>query len=216
MGIGALFGFLLPLIFHYRVSRDTTRITETALRTWLLLGIPLIWKVIQRPHTLVRAIISLGFCATILSGVTLFAIELTAIPQPLQSYFIQGQDARLSRNYWDKLEPEAQIFDHFPYRAVTIFGRSARVHGEFRKPLPEWQNLNENPDPSQIAKSGFYYVYIDELWWWRLKPEQREAFHQPCVTMVDELIYEGGIFRRLLDIRACALLPDTGEETVDS
>jgi hypothetical protein len=216
MGIGALFGFLLPLFFHYRVSRDTTRITQTALRTWLLLGIPIIWKGLQRPRNFIRAAIGLGFCTTILSGVTLFAIELTAIPQPLQSYFIQGQDARLSRSYWDKLEPEAQIFDHFPYRAVTIFGRSAHVHGEFRKPLPEWQKLNENPDPSQLAKSGFYYVYMDELWWWRLKPELREAFHQPCVTMVDEIIYEGGIFRRLVDIRACALLPDPGEETEDS
>ncbi len=202
-GVGALLAFLAPLVLHYQVERDTTRITATAMTFWLLLGAPMLWKAINRSGPLTQTVIALAYGVTILSGLTLFAIELTAIPQPVQSYFVQGQDARLSSRYWDRLEPQAQVYDRIPFRAVTLFGRPVRAHLSMYVPLPEWQALRENPDPAGMAAAGFDYVYMDEEWWWRLVPEERDAFQQPCVREVDGLIDGNGVFRRLLDVRDC-------------
>jgi hypothetical protein len=194
---------ILPLFLHYRVERDTTRISATGLTIWLLLGIPWLWRAWPQLRSWLRNLIFLTLAAGSLSGVALFAIELSAIAEPQQSYFVGGMDARISREYWDSLPDEAQVFDPQPYRAVTLFGRPVRTHQSLRQPLHEFEALLEDFTPSAAAEYGFDYLYFDELWWWRLEPFQRDEFARTCVILLDERTDDLGGFRRLYDIQAC-------------
>jgi hypothetical protein len=203
LGIGALIAFGLPLVLHYRVERDTTRITAAALTIWILLGLPWLWRMWAHLAGWIRSLLALGLAAGALSGITLFAITLSAVAEPQQSYFAGGMDARLSQAYWDALPAEAEVFDPLPYRAVTLFGRPATTHQSLREPLPAFETLLENFTPTAAADYGFEYLYFDERWWWRLEPFQRDEFARSCVVLMDERTDDLGGFRRLYDIGAC-------------
>ena len=135
MGITALLAFCIPLVFHYAILRDTVRITETALRIWFVLGFPIIWAIIRDSKNSIRALAGVWFGILTLGGVVMLSISMISIPNPVQSYYLGGQDARLSRAHWDQLEEDAQILDRFPFRSVTLFGRAAYAHQGFREPL---------------------------------------------------------------------------------
>lgn len=203
MGMGAVLAFLLSLVLRYEVERDTTRITATALTFWLILGLPVVWHWAKRGSGLVRGILGLGYAASVLSGVTLFAVGLTAIPEPRASYFVDSLDTRISRAHWNRLDPGDQVFDRLPYRAVTLFGRPVRAHQSMYAALPEWEALLENPEPGLLARAGFDYVYLDDTWWWDLTEQQRAPFEAPCVRVVEGVVDDMAAFRRLADIRGC-------------
>jgi len=202
-GLGAVFAFALPLVMHYKVERDTTRITAAALTVWLLLGIPWLWKTRSRRRRWMNSLLVLALSACAVSGVVLFVISLQAIPAPQQSYFAGGMDARISRDYWDTLPPYAEVFDPLPYRAVTLFGRPATSHTALRQPLPEFEALLDDFTPASAATYGFDYLYLDGTWYWRLTPEQRDAFELECVVLLQEQVDDQGDIRRLYDVRAC-------------
>ncbi|HSO27266.1 MAG TPA: hypothetical protein VLS48_04300 [Anaerolineales bacterium] len=106
--------------------------------------------------------------------------------------------------YWNRLEPDAQIFDPIPYRSITLFGRTAgRVGASLHAPFPEWEALLARPEPTILAAAGYHYVYLDRESWQALEPAQRQAFLAPCVRPVAEAAGVDRDFRRLLDIRAC-------------
>lgn len=203
MGLAAVLAFCLPLFLHYGVERDTTRITETALLLWLVLGLPIVWKWLERPSGRLRAAVGIAWSVGILSGVVLLAIQFIAIPRPVRSYFVTGEDARLSKRLWDSLDPAAQVFDHWPYRSVTLFGRAVRSNRSLYEPLPEWLALQAAPEPGALARQGYTHVYADEDWWWELGAEVRASYAAACVRVADEQVSDGGIFRRLYDITAC-------------
>jgi hypothetical protein len=203
LGMGAVIAFTLPLVLHYQVERDTTRITATALTVWLLLGLPWLWRAWSTLGRWARSLLAFGLAVGAVSGITLLAIELSAVPEPQQSYFVGGMDARMSRVYWDALPGEGEVFDPQPYRAVTLFGRPVSTHQSLRQPLPEFEHLLNDFTPVAAAHYGFEYLYFDELWWWRLEPFQRDEFARSCVTLVNEWTDDLGGFRRLYDIGAC-------------
>ncbi len=203
MGLAALIAFFMPLFLHYGVERDTTRITEAALQLWLILGLPIAWKWFERPSGRLRAIVGAVWTVAILSGIVLGSIQLIAIAQPVRSYFVTGEDARLSRRQWNSLDTSAQVFDRWPYRAVTLFGRAVPSNSSTYESTADWLSLQDSPSPRVLARHGYTHVYADEVWWWRLMPEVRVDYEDTCVQVADEQVSEGGIFRRLYDITSC-------------
>ena len=202
-GLGAIVAFALPLVLHYQVERDTTRITAAALTIWMLLGIPWLWKSRSRRQRWMNALLILALSGGAVSGVVLFVVSLQAIPVPQQSYFVGGMDARISRDYWDALPPEAEVFDPLPYRAVTLFGRPVTTHDALRHPLPAFDTLLRDFTPAAAAAYGFDFLYLDGTWYWRLSPEQREAFQLECLALLEEQVDDMGDIRRLYDVRSC-------------
>lgn len=205
MAVAALAGLTLPLLMRYvQRDRDIARLTGAALLIWLLLGFPLAWEWARR-GTRARAM-SLGaaWAVTIWGGIVLLSVQLTAIPEPVYSYFIEIPDEQLSRTYWDTLETDAQILDPVPYRAVTLFGRSGgQASAGLYAPLESWKALIDDPDAGRIRRAGYSYVYVDREWWRGLARPQRRALRQDCVRLLAEELRPDGDFRWLLDVRGC-------------
>ena len=133
----------------------------------------------------------------------MFAIQLSAIPAPQLSYYINITDAQLSRQLWDRLPANSLVFDRQPSRSVTLFGQPTVAFEDVYKPLPQWSKLVNNPNPDTIAQAGYAFVYVDRDWWEQMTSDQHAAFQQPCVKTFAQQVPADGDFRRLLDVRTC-------------
>jgi hypothetical protein len=135
----------------------------------------------------------------------MLAVELIAIPHPQFTYFVQEPDAMMSLEFWDKLDPGAQVLDpDLPFRAVTLFGRAGgRSHRDLFTALPEWEALFANFDPVEFARAGYSYVYVDRDTWQTLSPEQKQSLQNHCVKRLAEKRSDREGYRWLLDIQAC-------------
>jgi hypothetical protein len=139
----------------------------------------------------------------------LFGIQLIALQKPAYSWFISPMDARMSQDYWDRLEPGALIFDPLTFRAPTVFGRFTDSSATWYVTRPEWDSLVQEGDPVRIHAAGFDYMYLDIKYWEKLSPAARSLLGSSCVKQVAQVEGQRGEddarrdFRRLLDIRAC-------------
>jgi len=202
----AVVSFLTPLFIRFiERERDITRLTSTALTFWMIIGFPYMWIAFHRGRNVIKLSIGTTYVIALLGGIALFPIQLISIARTQPSYFVQEPDAIMSKAYWDQLEQAAWILDPaFPYRPPTLFGRTtgpAYQNAYIR--LPEFRELINKFDPSQIAFAGYSYIYIDKEAWQSLTPEQKQAFQNSCITLMSERRTDLGDFRRLFDIRNC-------------
>ena len=174
-----------------------------------LYAVPLLWFWARRRSDSWKAgLLALGF-ASMLSGFLLFGTELIAVQKPVLAPFLNQIDAQVAADYWNQLPPNALVFDFYPPRAPTLFGRFTASSHTWYVPTPEWEALARDPSPLSLRMSGFDYVYIDADQWSRLSDGARAAFQSACVKVVAK--YEGihseedytKDFRLLLDIRDC-------------
>jgi hypothetical protein len=158
----------------------------------------------RRPRAvLLLTLLALGYAVLVGGGMVVLGVQAASIPAPQLTYYLDYLDAGMSQAQWNKLEPGAQVLDHIPFRAVTLFGRASTAHDSIYVPLPEWEALVANPDPRQAAQAGYSHIYMDGEWWDGLSPVQRQAFEQPCVDIIEEKAGEGAGVRLLIDIRGC-------------
>lgn len=200
MGLSLVF----PLFFQYEVDRSITRMPATALWTSLVLGFPILWMVFQRGNLLSRFGLAIGYSVVILAGIVILRLQLFTIPKQELTYYIDSLDASFAVDYWNKLPETDQVLDSIPERSVTIFGRISRAYSGIYDPLPDWEALIADPNPTKIAAAGYHYVYMDRVWWDRLSPVQQTNFQQPCIDVVDERKRsENNDYRLLIDVSAC-------------
>jgi hypothetical protein len=203
LSLGAAVSFVFSILFQYGSDRSTTRLTQTSLWIWLVLGFPLLWFGFRKAGSFIRFLIGTGYGLTVFAGIVLFAIQVLAIGTPQLSYFITPADAATTRLYWDRLPKSAQVLDSNPERSVTIFGRASRARPWFYVPYPDWQALIANPDPSTVARAGYSYIYIVPGWMKTLTEQQQSAFKQPCVSLVYDNHHKGDENRLLYDVSKC-------------
>ncbi len=203
LGLSALISFILPIFVMYGEDRNITRFTGAALWTWVVLSLPLLWLIARRGRDWAKALAGLAYFVAVFGGLVSLAVQLIAIPAPQLSYYITGMDARLSQQYWQRLEPGTMVFDSTSYRAVALFGYPTESNSSMYVSLPAYDSLLASADPAAIARAGYGYVYMDEKWWGRLTPGQRGAFSQACVHLMGEQQDDNDHFRQLLDVRAC-------------
>jgi hypothetical protein len=206
-GVAALMAFGLPFFVHYGIERDTSRITSFGLQIFLILGAPGLTSLLIQGRTTIRSLILAGFGISILSGIALFAIQLTAITAPQITTAVEGVDMRMSAAGWDQLEEDAQILSANPSLAATLYGRPSTCCPA-SWPIqfdvyPEWEALVSNPDPVAAAAAGYDYIYVDDVWWENLSPWMRPPFDQGCVHIAEEASDDIGNWRRLYDISDC-------------
>ncbi len=204
LAVSVVFCMVFPLFFQYQIDRQINRIPATGLWIALVLGFPILWLALPSISTAARVGLALGFLVTILGGVVIFRIQLYSINTPQYAYFIDGLDARYAADYWNKLPPGTQVLDRVPERSVTIFGRITRAYSSMYDPLPDWQALIDDPNPSRIADAGYDYVYMDQIWWEGLTQTQQEYYQATCVDIVDQREQDNKKdYRLLIDVSAC-------------
>jgi hypothetical protein len=211
-GLIAAAALAVPAMFVTLKGRDLTassRFLSGMFFTTTLYAIPMLWFWARKRGDGWRiALLTGGFVAT-LSGLLLFGIQLIAIQRPVYGPFLNALDAQMASRYWDKLEPDALIFDATPSRAPTVFGRFTSSSFTWYIPKPDWRALRDDLDPFRVRAAGYDYIYMDGDYWSRLTPEEKDALGSSCVKVTADV--EGLPspddhtidFRRLYDIRAC-------------
>jgi hypothetical protein len=203
----------LPALFiQYSGTAGITaniRLLNGLLLPTLLYAVPLLWIWAKRRSEKARVGVLLAGLISVFGGLMLFGIELVAAQKPIFPTFIHEMDAQMLEAHWNQLEPGVLVFDPYPTRAVTVFGRYTDSNETWYVPKSEWDKLAAAPDPFALHAAGFDYIYFGIEYWENLPPAYQSALQATCVRLVDERTgyrsekdYRKS-FRRLLDIRAC-------------
>ncbi len=203
LGIGALLLILFPFFIAYGVDRSTTRLPATGLWLWLVICVPLLWRLATTRGRLIRDLIMIFFSVTVFGALIIFGVQLTTMPNPQNTYFITPADARFAKMYYDRLPKDAQILDRTPFRAVTIFGRAVKAYESVYDPLPGWPELISDPDPLRVLDAGYQYIYMDETWWASVPQATRDKLEFGCAVYVGEPEYYKNKARWLIDLSGC-------------
>ena len=203
LAIGSIFSLVFPIFFRYGLDFDITRLVGAALWSGYAIAFPLLWRWIVNARQGFRLTAGFGYGIAVFAGSVMLGVELIAIPASQTTYYLQFKESDFLQAYWNRLEAGAQILDSQPERAVLLFGRASYAAEDVYKKSPSWQALIANPDPSQVAKAGYSYVYMDNTWWKSLSPQVHAAYAQPCVQLMAEMNFPGDSFRKLLSVKAC-------------
>jgi len=204
---------LFTLVFQYTGNAGPTAINRVQSH---LIGITTgrfalaaLWMWMERRKAWVRAAVASVLFVACYGGFVLFGIELLSATRPINSTFIQLLDARVAKDYWNRLEPEAVVFDPGSWRAVTVLGRPTNSHLTWYQEKPEWPQLVENPRPGVLRAAGFDYAYLDYAYWNQLTPEIQQTYENSCARLVAEYEYDRFPydFRRLYDLKDCPAAP---------
>ncbi len=200
VGIASFFGMIIPLFVNYQAARDITRFTATGLTLWLLLAIQPIWRFFQRASLGFKFIAAFGYVITIFGGIALFAYQCTAIFAPQVSTFVSSMDSRMSQIYWDHLDPRLMVFDSTGYRGQTLFGRlSIDTIDGFTK--SQYLPYQKNPNPYDLRKAGFGYIYLDKRYWDHLSVDDQQALYPSCAHVMNRMEKMNSATGELADFR---------------
>lgn len=183
----------------------TTRLYGLFGDVCLIYAVPLAWRWLEGRGATAQAAGVLTGLVAVFSGLVLLGIQFVAVPKPVASYFLDDLDAQMFRRHWNSLPSHAMVFDPWPARAVTIFGRPIKAQEDLSGPTDEFRLLAEAPDPMRLQAAGFDFLYADQDYWRRHTQELSAG----CVLVVDEVVDirsatgEVGDFRRLADLRGC-------------
>ncbi len=196
---------LLMIIVEFAGStgvRNTSRLYLFS-GSCLFFFVPLVWMYVSRRSDSWKALAT-GIAGIImLGGIVLTGIQIPAIQQPVYSYFIADMDVQMERDYWNKLEPDALVFDPIVSRSATIFARGSNSGLTWYKSKPEWEKIAASPDPYTLISGGYSYAYFDQKSWDEIPASVQKKFDDPCVRIVKEIEDWRHDFRKLIDISAC-------------
>lgn len=204
----------ISLILVFFQFSGSTGVRNTS-RFYSFLGIcafwaaPLLWRWFGKRKHWLQAVIIILSIVSLLGGVVLFGVELTAAQQPIMSTLVNNLDARMSSQFWNQLEPDALIFDSNAFRAPTVFGRANNSSETWYIRKPEFLELLAKPDPYMLRAQGYSYVYFDEEYWQQIGNPGQQRFADACVLTVAEFSQPDPrdlthtLMRKLLKIQSC-------------
>ena len=200
-GIASFLGVIIPLFLNYVAARDIVRLTAFGLIAWMLLAIQPLWALVKRASVWKNISLGIGYAITVFGGLALFAYQTTAIFSPQVSSFVTSMDSRISQTYWNQLTPQAMVFDPIGYRSQTLFGRlSIDAIDGFHK--SQYVPYLAAPDPIELRKLGFDYIYIDKRYWDHLSPIYQQDLYASCTQVMKKLEKNNSATRELVDFRA--------------
>ncbi|PWH18814.1 MAG: hypothetical protein DDG59_05000 [Anaerolineae bacterium] len=201
---GAWLSFVTSLFIGIADSvGGITRLFDTALFSLLILSVPSLYSLWKRQHYPIQLLLVIWAVVLSMSGIVTFGVNLVAIARPVTTYYIQGLDLMFYQKYWNRLKPNAQVFDPNPARAMVVFGRPSGVTAaDYGRWLPEWEEMVARPDPYQLAAAGYTHAYIARGYWSKLDKGITALWQQACVKLVEERTFRMD-YRRLYDITAC-------------
>lgn len=204
--VGSIIISLLMVFIQYTGNAGPTaasRMQAHFLTVVKIYAVPLMWVwARERSDNLKTALFAWGL-ATIFSGLSMFGMQLAAMPNPVDAIYLDQLDAQMFTRQWDRLAPGSMVFDPVYPRAATILGRPIRSSITMGETLPEWNALQENPDPHLLKAAGYDYLYVDM----KYLTKYADLIHQDCVKPVDQVEDKtGGTLvdgRYLFNLTAC-------------
>lgn len=202
--LGATVSFLLSLVIGLKGSvGGITRLLDTALLIFLILSLPVLFHLWENRSRWIQVLITMCLILLTLGGVVTFSLELLAISHPQYTYYISDLDVHFYLSYWNRLPPQAQIFDPNPARSIVVFGRSSgAIAAKYGEWMLEWEQLSQNPTPEQLIEKGYTHAYLDKRFWNRLAQPTRVAWRAECIKLMETKEF-GQNFRRLYDLQSC-------------
>ena len=140
---------------------------------------------------------------TLFGGIVIFGLEMISMQKPILSMGYEALDARIMREYWNKLDLHYLVFDPDPIRSAVLFGQPTDAAFEWFKYKPEFLTRTNNPDPVDLQKAGYGYVYTDLAYLKSLPVGVSKRFENSCVKTMADYKDDFGGERFLFDIRAC-------------
>lgn len=199
---------LLTIFVEYTGNAGPTalsRLTAHFLVVLKIYAVPLLWMwALEKSETFRNLLVGWGLAAA-MSGIALFSLQITAMPNPVYGEFLSRLDVQMYEKHWGTLETDALAFDPDPTRATTILGLHSLSGNNYGPPsYPEWIAMSENPDPFGLNQAGFRYLYLD-LPYWR---NYADHFSESCVSILDDMQEtdaSGKVIdqRVLLDVEEC-------------
>lgn len=171
-----------------------------------LMMVPLCWVWLQRRERWIKEITVILVCIVIFGGIVTLGIESVNIKNNTFSFFISPEDAKMTAQYWNKLDQDALVFDPTSsYRGTTVFGRYTRSNSTWYDERPDFIDLKSTLDIIALRNAGFSYVYLEDNTWRSMTDQQLEGFSQPCVVKMEEISdpETNTISRILFNISAC-------------
>jgi hypothetical protein len=111
----------------------------------------------------------------------------------------------MSRQVWDRLPEDALVMSSHEWRVVPVTGRLTRTSADNTTVLDSWLDDVDSADVTDLARAGFDYVYVDEIWWQDMSGEVQESYLADCVLLVAEVEDTSQThFRKLYDISGCS------------
>lgn len=208
---GFIFSGIVSLLMVFVQYSGNAGLTATSrlygnfiLVSWIYF-VPLMWMwASQKGEVVQNAALSLG-SVLIVSGIVLFASQMSAFYRPVASYFLSDLDVRMYEKYWNKLPAGAMVFDARTQRAAAIFARGSDSAETLYRERPDYIELVDAPDPVRVHAAGYDYMYYTNFYW----DDHKDLLDAACVKIVDQMddihsaTGETGNFRRLVDIRDC-------------
>jgi hypothetical protein len=204
--ISSWIGFLVPLFLRYENDRDITRFSAYAITVWTVLLSLLVWDFTGRGEKLFKYAAATALFLSVFGGFLIAGDALTATARTVISTILTPLDAMVTRDTWDSLPKDAEVFDSDKWRATALTGRLSRSALKTGVPSPSWSKLFENPSVAEMLKQGYRYVYIDEDWWSSLSSQAQAAIEPACVQVISEHRQQNR-FRRLIDLSPCQTIP---------
>ncbi len=189
--IGSIIVSLLMVFVQYTGNAGPTaasRMQAHFLTVVKIYAVPLLWiwantlKTSKHAENIKISIFAWGM-ATIFSGISLFGLQIAAMPNPVYAIYLTQLDAQMFTRQWDKLAPNTMVFDPVYPRAATILGRPIRASKTMGENLPEWDALNENPNPFNLKAAGYDYLYVDL----KYLNKYTKIIQKDCAVLVDQV-----------------------------
>jgi hypothetical protein len=205
------FGAVIAVFVQFRgpLFSATPRLMGGWFFVCALYAVPLLWAWLKKRGDMWKAGAVLAAVICSFGGLVLLGIQLAAIQRPVLATFISTLDARMSQEYWNRLDAGEEVFDPVVFRAPTVFGRFTNSSPSWYTRFADWQALRDAPDPFKIRAAGFAYAYLDSDYWESMSPGRQAGFDAACVhqiAQVDGIHSEKDYtkdFRRLVDVRDC-------------
>ena len=168
-----------------------------------IFALPILFLWMPKRSEGIKIISVLLLVIIIFGGIVIFGLEMLAIQRPMLTTYIEMLDAKVMREFWDKLDKSQYVFDPERMRAAVVFGYPTDSSLGWIKNKPDWERLFNKPDPYDLQKAGFGYVYTDNRYLDSLPPSISNLLQQSCIKMLADYKNDMGGERKLLDIRGC-------------
>ena len=114
-----------------------SRAQNTFLFIVRIFAVPIFLLWLSQKNSTRKIMVAVLIFITLFGGLSIFSLELLAIQKPILSTYIEPLDARIMKEYWNKLDPSSMILDPEPIRDAVLFGRPTNA-------AITWFELNPN------------------------------------------------------------------------
>jgi hypothetical protein len=180
-----------------------TRAQDYFLLILKIIAIPVLFIWFPKRSESIRIVIIALIVMTIFGGLVIFGLQMSAIQKPVLSTFIEPLDAKIMKEYWNKLDPTYMVFDPGRMRSAVIFGHASRIGPDWFTNYPEWIEIYNNPSPARMVKEGFGYLYADQGYIHSLPQIVLDGLNAVCATKLTDIADDFGGKRVLWDLRSC-------------